>query len=151
MAGSNSIAFPSAQSARSSIDISTLSLSAHHQTAVDVCELFYGASPPAWQTVERFYDANATYENPFITATSRDTISDVHTLSQSLSSLDVPKPGAVLCTLFRLSANHRWRDAWFRGVRMWNEINDISECESFGEAPVFHAAFRIVERGGCIM
>ena len=132
----NTVAFPSA-SARSSADVtSLLSLSAHHQTAAEICELFYGASPPAWQSIERYYDPNATYENPFVTATSKDTIGDVHALSRTLGSLDVPKPGAVLCTLFRLSADHKWRDAWFRGVRMWNEINDISECESFGEHPV---------------
>ncbi|KAH9915447.1 uncharacterized protein BXZ73DRAFT_92612 [Epithele typhae] len=126
----SSVAFPSARSARSSVDTSTYSLS-HHQTAAEVCELFYGDSPPAWAAVERFYDPNATYENPCLTATSRETISDVHLLSRYLSQLDVPKPGAVLCTLFRLSADHRWRDAWFRGVRMWNEINEISECDSF--------------------
>ncbi|KAI0751068.1 hypothetical protein C8Q80DRAFT_549181 [Daedaleopsis nitida] len=131
MAASNTVAFPSARSARSSMDnISALSLT-HHQTATEVCELFYGASPPAWQAVERFYNPDATYENPFITATSKGTIADVHALARYLSQLDVPKPGAVLCALFRLSEGHRWRDAWFRGVSMWNEINDVSECESF--------------------
>ncbi|RPD66888.1 hypothetical protein L226DRAFT_529295 [Lentinus tigrinus ALCF2SS1-7] len=122
-----------ARSARSSAlsdNASTLSLT-HHQTAAEICELFYGASPPAWQVVDRFYDPNGTYENPFITATSKDTIADVHTLARYLSQLDVPKPTAVLCALFRLSADHHWRDAWFRGVSMWNEVNDISECESF--------------------
>ncbi|TFK94249.1 hypothetical protein K466DRAFT_642333 [Polyporus arcularius HHB13444] len=133
MASSNNVAFPMSRSARSSVlweNTPSLSLT-HHQTAAEICELFYGASPPAWQAVDRFYDPNATYENPFITATSRDTIADVHTLARHLSQLDVPKPTAILCALFRLSADHRWRDAWFRGVSMWNEVNDISECESF--------------------
>ena len=133
MAAPNTVAFPSARSARSSVDNISAWALAHHQTAAEICELFYGASPPAWQSVERFYDPNATYENPFITATSKDTIGDVHALARYLSQLDVPKPWAVLCALFRLSEGHRWRDAWFRGVSMWNEINDISECESFGE------------------
>lgn len=141
MAAPSSVAFPSAPSARSSLDVSTLSLS-HHQTATEICELFYGESPPAWQTVDRFYDPNATYENPFVTATSKGTIGDVHALSRYLSSLDVPKPGAILCTLFRLSSDHRWRDAWFRGVRMWNEVNDISECESFGASALHSVMFR---------
>ena len=136
MASPNTIAFPVARSARSSAlsdNASSLSLT-HHQTAAEICELFYGASAPAWQAVDRFYDPNATYENPVITATNKDTIADVHTLAQYLSQLDVPKPTAILCALFRLSADHRWRDAWFRGVSMWNEVNDISECESFGES-----------------
>ncbi len=133
MAALNTVAFPGARSARSSVDdISVLSLS-HHRAAAEICELFYGASPPAWQAVERLYDPNATYENPFITATSKDTIASVHALARYLSQLDVPKPGAVLCALFRMSGGHRSREAWFRGVSMWNEINDISECESFGE------------------
>ena len=134
MASPNTVVFPVTRSTRSSVDnVSMLSL-AHHQTAAEVCELFYGASPPAWQTVERFYDPNATYENPFVTATSKDTIADVHALGRYLSQLDVPKPGAILCAFFRLSADHRWRNAWFRGMSMWNEVNDISECESFGKS-----------------
>ncbi|KAI0375932.1 hypothetical protein BV20DRAFT_959993 [Pilatotrama ljubarskyi] len=131
----NSISFPtvpSLTSSQSSLDdASALSL-AHHRTAGDVCELFYGASPPAWQAVERLYDAHATYENPFLTATSKDTISDVHALAHTLSQLDVPKPWAVLRALFRLSGDSaRWENTWFRGLSMWNEVNNISECDTF--------------------
>ncbi|KAI0638460.1 hypothetical protein C8Q77DRAFT_434032 [Trametes polyzona] len=130
----NSVSFPTAPSLTSSRDsvaeASALSL-AHHRTAADVCDLFYGASPPAWQAVERFYDAHATYENPFLTATSRDTISDVHALAHALSQLNVPKPWAILSALFRVSADSRWGTAWFRGVSMWNEVNNISECDTF--------------------
>ncbi|OJT05404.1 hypothetical protein TRAPUB_3845 [Trametes pubescens] len=135
MAMPNSISFPTAPStltsSQSSVaDTTALSL-AHHRTAADVCELFFGASPPAWQSVERFYDAHATYENPFITATSRDTISDVHALGHAISRLDVPKPWAVLSSLFRVSADSRWGSSWFRGLSMWNEVNNISECDTF--------------------
>ncbi|KAI0677272.1 hypothetical protein C8Q78DRAFT_1001932 [Trametes maxima] len=137
MAPPNSISFPTvpslASSHSSAAEASALSL-AHHRTAADACELFYGASPPAWQAVERFYDPHATYENPFVTATSKDTISDVHALAHALSQLDVPKPWAVLRALFRLAPDGgggRWGSAWFRGVSMWNEVNNISECDTF--------------------
>ncbi|KAI0660716.1 hypothetical protein C8Q70DRAFT_971861 [Cubamyces menziesii] len=134
MATSNPLSFPTVPSltlSQTSVDeTSALSL-AHHRTAADVCELFYGESPPAWQTVERFYDAHATYENPFLTATSKDTISDVHALAHTLSQLDIPKPWAVLRALFRLSPDTRWENTWFRGLSMWNEVNNISECETF--------------------
>ncbi|KAI0776180.1 hypothetical protein BD413DRAFT_602652 [Trametes elegans] len=134
MAAPNSISFPTVPSATSSqfsVDnASALSL-ANHRTAADVCDLFYGASPPAWQAVERLYDVHATYENPFITATSKDTISDVHALAHTLSQLNVPKPGAVLRALFRIPADSGWGDAWFRGLSMWNEVNNISECDTF--------------------
>ncbi|KAI9000748.1 hypothetical protein BD414DRAFT_472623 [Trametes punicea] len=130
----NSIAFPTLPSwtlSQSSIDsVSALSLT-HHRTAADVCELFYGESPPAWQAVERFYDTHATYENPFLTATSKDTISDVHVLAHTLSTLNVPKPWAVLRALFGISADTPQGIVWFRGVRMWNEVNNISECDTF--------------------
>lgn len=145
---SNSISFPTAPSFASSQSsiAETIALSlAHHRTAADVCDLFYGASPPAWQTVERFYDAHATYENPFLTATSRDTISDVHALGHALSRLDVPKPWAVLSALFRMSPDSRWGASWFRGLSMWNEVNNISECDTFGES-AFCAIYGLLPR-----
>ena len=135
MATHNSVAFPSSRLvSRGSFETASVNslYNPHHQAASEVCELFYGASPPAWQTVERYYDPNATYENPFVTATSKDTIGDVHALSRCLAQLDVPKPSAILRTLFRLSPDHLWNNAWFRGLSMWNEVNDVSECESFG-------------------
>ena len=134
MAANNSVAFPSGRLvSRGSFDAASVSslYNPHHQAATEVCELFYGASPPVWQAVERYYDPNATYQNPFITATSKDTIGDVHALSRSLAQLDVPKPSAILYTLFRLSPGG-WGEAWFRGVSMWNEVNEVSESESFG-------------------
>lgn len=130
----NSISFPTLSSSQESVADNSSALSlAHHRTAADVCDLFYGASPPAWQAVERLYDAHATYENPFLTATSRNTISDVHALGHALSELNVPKPWAVLLSLFRLSPDTRWGTSWFRGLSMWNEVNNISECDTFGK------------------
>ncbi|KAI1796118.1 hypothetical protein LXA43DRAFT_654056 [Ganoderma leucocontextum] len=134
MAAHSTVTFPTTRPvSRASFDTASITslYNTHHAAATEVCELFYGASPPAWQAIERYYDPNAMYENPVITATSKDTIGDVHALARFLGQLDVPKPGAVLCTLFGLSPGHRWREAWFRGVSMWNEVNDVSECESF--------------------
>ncbi|PIL37398.1 hypothetical protein GSI_01092 [Ganoderma sinense ZZ0214-1] len=134
MAAHNTVTFPTTRPvSRASFDTASVTslYNPHHAAATEVCELFYGASPPAWQAIERYYDPNAVYENPFITATSKSTIGDVHALARFLGQLDVPKPGAVLCTLFGLSPEHRWREAWFRGVSMWNEVNDVCECESF--------------------
>lgn len=135
MATHSTVTFPTTRPvSRASFDTASITslYNPHHAAATEVCELFYGASPPAWNTIERYYDPNAVYENPFITATSKDTIGDVHALAKFLGQLNVPKPGAVLCTLFGLSPEHRWREAWFRGVSMWNEVNDVCECESFG-------------------
>lgn len=122
---------------------SSMSFLPHHQTALDVCDLFYGCSPPAWNTIDRFYDASATYENPFITATSKDTIADIHTLAQHLSQGDVPKPAAVLCAIFRLSRRNLWTEPWFHGWQMWNEITDVFESESFGESASSDTALHV--------
>ncbi|OSD04563.1 hypothetical protein PYCCODRAFT_1433432 [Trametes coccinea BRFM310] len=134
MTAPNSVSFPTVPSwtpSQSSADSASALSLAHHRTAADVCELFYGESPPAWQAVERFYDAHATYENPFLTATSKDTISDIHALAHTLSKLDVPKPWAVLLAIFRISAGSSQGSSWFRGLSMWNEVNNISECDTF--------------------
>ncbi|CDO73808.1 hypothetical protein BN946_scf185015.g137 [Trametes cinnabarina] len=130
----NTVSFPTVPSwtlSQSSVDSASALSLAHHRTAADVCELFYGETPPAWEAVERFYDPHATYENPFLTATSKDTISDVHALAHTLSQLNVPKPWAVLLAIFRMSAVPSQGSSWFRGLNMWNEVNNISECDTF--------------------
>lgn len=77
------------------------------------------------------------YENPFITATSRSVISDIYSLARQLCYVDIPKPLAMLYILFRLKppdAKPGSRDSsWFQGMRVWTEIGDICESESFGE------------------
>ncbi|CAK5262520.1 unnamed protein product [Mycena citricolor] len=77
------------------------------------------------------------YENPVLTATSRSVITDIHQLSRHLSVIDVPRPIALLCTLFRLQpprtgflARHL-DEPLFEALRVWTEIGDISETESF--------------------
>lgn len=91
-------------------------------------------------------DHPRSYENPFVTATSRSVIGDIHRLSRQLSSVDVPRPLAVLCTLFRIRpSNHGFlaqysNEALFQALRVWTDVGDICENESFGGCQL---------RGGC--
>lgn len=83
------------------------------------------------------------YENPFITATSRSVISDIYSLARQLCYVDIPKPLAMLFILFRLKPPDKPRssaggESWFQGLRVWTEIGEICESESFGESPIFH-------------
>src|ERR1700731_967674 len=76
-----------------------------------------------------------SYENPFLTATSREVLSDIHTLSRKLSHVNVPRPLAMFCTLFGLrqpDSGSAQDDILFRALRIWTDLGDISESESFG-------------------
>ena len=75
-----------------------------------------------------------SYENPVITATSRDSIGDIHSLSQYLSELDAPKPTSLLRSLLGLARIPTERESWFQISRMWTEVDDVCENESFGES-----------------
>ncbi|GLB34177.1 hypothetical protein LshimejAT787_0110610 [Lyophyllum shimeji] len=74
-----------------------------------------------------------SYENPFLTANSRSVIADIHHISRQLSFVDVPRPLAMLCTLFRLNLPRFApnADPLFHGLRIWTELGDICESESF--------------------
>jgi len=104
-------------------------------TAQEVHELVYGHNPrvQAREGVEaalqRIYEPNAIYENPLLTATSREIIMDIYQATRQWSELDMPKPLAMLSTLFRRSDAPR--DPWFRMLRVWSEVGDICETESF--------------------
>ena len=78
--------------------------------------------------------AASRYENPVITATSRDSIGDIHSLSQYLSELDAPKPTSLLRNLLGLARIPTDRESWFQVSRMWTEVDDVCENESFGES-----------------
>ncbi|KAH9948804.1 hypothetical protein B0H21DRAFT_777694 [Amylocystis lapponica] len=132
---SNTVMFPSATNmSRLTLDTnrnsSALSL-AHHASALEVCDMVYGASLPAWESIERFYETNAKYENPLVTATSRAVIGDIHALANHFGQLDVPRPAALLYGLFGLTRERGWGDPWFKAMNMWNEVTEISESESF--------------------
>jgi hypothetical protein len=76
----------------------------------------------------------ASYENPVITATSRDSIGDIHSLSQYLSELDAPKPISLLRSFLGLARVPAEQESWFQISRMWTEVDDVCENESFGES-----------------
>ena len=132
----NSVAFPTVSASSASRPTETTSLisyAAHRATAVEVCDLVYGPAVPSWSAVERLYEADATYENPVVTATSRSVIADIHALSGRLAQLDIPRPVALLQSLFGISRDGGLRDSWFKAMSMWNEVTDVSESESYGE------------------
>ncbi|KAF7332671.1 hypothetical protein MKEN_00150000 [Mycena kentingensis (nom. inval.)] len=133
---------------------STLSLlSTTYATALDVCATMYGAENTATDAIERFYEASASpshspppldppnsltvYENPVLTATSRSVIAEIHSLSRNLSAIDVPRPIALLCTLFRLEPpqggllGRNINEPLFQALRVWTDVGDICENESF--------------------
>lgn len=135
----NTVAFPTV----SSVSIPQVSGSGHpqsssvqsltHASALEICDLVYGPTPTSWEAIERYYESSATYENPFVTATSRAIIADIHTLSTQLAQVDIPKPVALLFTLFGVERTGRWREPWFRAIRVWSEMGDVCESDSFGE------------------
>ncbi|KAI0346897.1 hypothetical protein BDW22DRAFT_1404631 [Trametopsis cervina] len=127
-----SVSTPSILSATSETSEQQSALTLHrHATAIEVCKLVYSASPSSWDTLERLYDANAVYENPILTASSRSIIGDIHTAASHLAQVDVPRPVAVLQALFGLSREPLWSDPWFHAVRVWDKMGDICESESF--------------------
>ncbi|KAG9311762.1 hypothetical protein JVU11DRAFT_8005 [Chiua virens] len=137
---------PTQQRIHKSPSIGELSIIQRSSTTVEVCG--HGTTFPSFLgTSEFFYDARAgacsfisssgdepnnTYENPLITATSRALISDIHTLTRRYRAIDVPRPLSILCTLLRMRPpNKHAGDPWFKAIRMWAEIDDVSETESF--------------------
>ena len=134
----NIIAFPSDSAAATQIvptspsRQSALSVS-RHATALEICDLVYSASVPSWEALERFYEPNATYENPLVTATSRNIIADIHTTSAQMAEINVPRPLAVLYTLFGVKREPSRMNSWFRLLGAWNESGNVCESESFGE------------------
>lgn len=113
--------------------ISNMSMISICATALDVCEYVYGDGVTPFDAIARFYETNAIYENPFLTATSRSVIADIHRMTRQLSTVDIPRPLAMFCTLFGLRLPPSLHDAGplFRGLRVWTEIGDICENESF--------------------
>jgi hypothetical protein len=138
---SNSITFPAVSPAASPSVDSEASLQQRYSvvpiscqtSAIEVCDLVYSASISSWNAIERFYEPTATYENPFVTASSRALLADIHSVASHLSQIDVPRPVAVLYTLFGLKKERLWTDPWFRALTVWSEIGDVCESESFGE------------------
>ena len=144
----NTVAFPTTVSSVSLPQMSppgprSTVQSLTHASALEICDLVYGPAPTSWEAIERFYEPGATYENPFVTATSRALISDIHALSTQLARVDIPKPIALLFALFRIERTGRWREPWFRALRVWSEIGDVCESDSFGEHRLSFAVERL--------
>lgn len=106
-------------------------ISTTRSSAVEVHDIVYGHGDASDTVLDRLYEPNAVYENPLITASSRAIISDIHFLTRQLAELDVPRPLAMFATLFgkRDQAN----EAWFQASRIWSELGDICESESFDD------------------
>lgn len=89
-----------------------------------------------------------SYENPFITATSRQIIGDINALSRQLRELNVPRPTAVFRTLFQPRHGGSSSSApWFQAMQVWSEIEDIYDSESFGELRFQLVVFDRSQRG----
>lgn len=99
---------------------------------MEVYEKVYGndwvAEGDLESIMQRIYEPNATYENPLITATSRQMITDIHRISRTCSELDMPTPLSLAASSLRGASGLR---RWFRVLRVWSEISDICETESF--------------------
>jgi len=130
----NTVSFPTANpSTRSHIhpDPSEAGSFPHTTRALDVFDALYGFTCPSWEAIERFYEASAIYENPLVTATSRSLISDIHCLASQLVEVNIPKPVAVVLTVFGMQRHGKWRDPWFQAIRIWTEVGDVCESDSF--------------------
>ncbi|KAF8528843.1 hypothetical protein BU17DRAFT_79998 [Hysterangium stoloniferum] len=85
---------------------------------------------------QRIYEPNAmcdiltlNYENPFLTATSRGMIADIYHITQQWSEIDIPTPYSVLSRVLPFVATTD--DKWFPMLRVWSEVGDICDAESF--------------------
>lgn len=114
---------------------SELSMVTCNPLTYQVCDFVYDNSPSTsfLDTAELFYETRAVYENPLITATSRTLIADIHALVRQFSIVDIPKPSQILGALLPrvLIKDSVSSDPWFRVLRIWSEIEEFSESESF--------------------
>ncbi|KAL4068582.1 hypothetical protein V8B97DRAFT_850147 [Scleroderma yunnanense] len=108
-----------------------LSIVQRNTRTLQACNHVYDNYPPSFlDTSELFYESRAIYENPVMTATSRALIADIHSFMRRLCIIDVPRPVNIFKAIV---GKHPIDDSksWFRVLRMWSEIDDISETESF--------------------
>jgi hypothetical protein len=115
------------------------SLSLLQTTSLEVCHHVYGDSSLSPDSLARYYEPNAVYENPFITATTRSVIADIFQLSQQLRHVDVKSPTQTLAMFFilfrlklpRILCEALQQDPWFRALHIWTDLDDVCESESF--------------------
>ncbi|KAJ8584354.1 hypothetical protein M405DRAFT_826963 [Rhizopogon salebrosus TDB-379] len=118
----------------SKLQPSEMSMVSCNPLTYQVCGFVYdnSLSPSFLDTAELFYESRASYENPLITATSRALIADIHTLVRQFSIIDIPKPSRILRALLPLQPpDPTDSDPWLRVLRIWSEVEEFSESESF--------------------
>ncbi|OAX38028.1 hypothetical protein K503DRAFT_718851 [Rhizopogon vinicolor AM-OR11-026] len=124
----------SAQQIMSQLQPSELSMVSCNPLTYQVCGFVYdnSLSTSFLDTAELFYESRAGYENPLITATSRALIADIHTLIRQFSVIDIPKPSKILHTILPFHPPDPGdSDPWLRVLRIWSEVEEFSESESF--------------------
>ena len=57
---------------------------------------------------------------------------DCHNLTRYVSDIGVPRPRALLATLFGRRGDLE-EEKWFEALKCWSEIGDIAESEGWGE------------------
>lgn len=98
--------------------------------ALEVHDLVYGEpltstdNESILSTLERLYEPNAVYENPLVTATSREMILDIHNFTRLVADVEVARPRALLAWLFGWG-RRRNEPPWFEALKCWSEIGDI--------------------------
>lgn len=124
-----SVAFPAEADTQPSPNLSIISTM--HASSLDICQSVYGETPSSQDAIERFYEPNAVYENPVMTTTSRAMLSDVYRFSRQFNAIDIPRPLAVIYTLFGVKPPEYVDKPLLHALRAWSEIGDISEAEAF--------------------
>ncbi|KAJ8087037.1 hypothetical protein PM082_005862 [Marasmius tenuissimus] len=66
-----------------------------------------------------------------MTTTSRAMLSDIHRFSKQFMAVDVPRPLAVIYTLFGVKPPDYVNKPLLHALKAWSEIDDISEAEGF--------------------
>ncbi|KAK0206965.1 hypothetical protein DFS33DRAFT_1318124 [Desarmillaria ectypa] len=108
------------------------SIASVRATALEICYTIYGELTLSSDVIDRFYESSASeYENPVLTATSRSIIFDIFKLGRRLHAVDIPQPLAVFYTLLHLKPPEDTSNPLLKALRVWNEVGDISEHESF--------------------
>ncbi|KIY72203.1 hypothetical protein CYLTODRAFT_418182 [Cylindrobasidium torrendii FP15055 ss-10] len=112
-------------------DASSTSVMSSVHVAHDICNTIYGEGMLAIDRLEKYYEGSASYENPCLTATSREMIQDIFSLGRTLHAVDIPRPLAAIMTLLRLTPPASYGDPLLHMVRCWNDVGQITEHETF--------------------
>ncbi|KAG9040171.1 hypothetical protein FRB95_000100 [Tulasnella sp. JGI-2019a] len=74
-------------------------------------------------SLDRFYERDAIYENPVLVATTRTVLTQIHTLVNQALQIGIPNPLRLVTS--------RVDRTLFQFSRVWSEVVEISESESF--------------------